>query len=331
MTRHGFPTGVLTKPSTIVVDDVEYQRLSATDIARNHGESRYMMSFIEPFKALFQERGVRIVYVRSTFLIALLALITARELGLKVLYEVSGLWELIYQDREHESHLLKRSTFAELAETLTMSQVDQLVVMNDAVRRIALECGVDEHRIRIAPNAVKIDNFKPLDPPQYDVFTIRYLSSFQDYEGLDDIIDTVSLLRNAGPQVRVRMVGDGLQYNAARTKIVAEGLEEVFELTGRVPHEAVIDQYRRMDVMVYPRRSTGATETITPLKPFEALALAKPIIVSDVEPLAEIVGDNERGLPFASGNVEDSSWQFNDFKTVRNSGNNLGKPEETGL
>ena len=63
--------------------------------------------------------------------------------------------------------------------------------------------------------------------------------------------------------------------------------------------------YQDMDVLVYPRVSTGATETITPLKPFEALSLSKPIIVSDVEPLREIVGANERGLVFVSGNIAD--------------------------
>src|SRR5690625_7195181 len=60
-----------------------------------------------------------------------------------------------------------------------------------------------------------------------------------------------------------------------------------------------------MDVLVYLRITAGATQTITPLKPFEALALAKPIIVSDVEPLREIVGDSERGLVFENGNVQD--------------------------
>src|SRR5699024_12486968 len=61
----------------------------------------------------------------------------------------------------------------------------------------------------------------------------------------------------------------------------------------------------QMDVLVYPRISTVATQTITPLKTFEALPLAKPIIVSDVEPLREIVGDSERGLVFENGNVKD--------------------------
>ncbi|GAA4119656.1 glycosyltransferase [Enteractinococcus coprophilus] len=304
VTRPGFPTGVLTERSTVTIDEVDYQRLPATDVTRNHGEIRYMMSFIEPFKALFKKRGIGIIHVRSTFLIALPALIAARELGLKILYEVSGLWELVYQDREQASHLLKRSPFAELAETLTMTKVDQLVVMNEAVRQIAIDRGVDASKIQVVPNAVNVDSFSPLPPPHNEVFTIGYLGSFQDYEGLEDIIEAVKILRVRGTQVRVRMVGDGLQYNAVRSRIKADGLDEVFELTGRVPHEAVIDQYKMMDVLVYPRRSTGATETITPLKPFEALALAKPIIVSDVAPLAEIAGDNERGLVFRNGDIE---------------------------
>ena len=304
-TRPGFPFGALTEPSVVTVDDVEYQRLPATDITRSHGEIRYMMSFVEPFKALFKKRGIGIIHVRSTFLIALPALIAARELGLKVLYEVSGLWELVYQDREHSSHLLKRSAFAELAETLTMTNVDQLVVMNDAVRQIAIDRGVDLDRIQVAPNAVNVESFTPLPLPNNEVFTIGYLGSFQDYEGLEDIVAAVKILRANGTQVRVRMVGDGLQYHTVRSLIKTEGLEEVFELTGRVPHKAVIDQYLQMDVLVYPRRSTGATETITPLKPFEALALAKPIIVSDVEPLLEITGNNERGLVFRNGDVTD--------------------------
>lgn len=303
VTRPGFPAGALTRHTTEVVDGVEYARLPATKVTRNHGEIQYLSSFIEPFKALFQERGVSRIHIRSTFLIALPALIAARELGLSVLYEVSGLWELVYQDREQPSHLLKRSTFAEQAETLVMTNVDQLVVMNEAVRRIAIERGVDPDKIHLAPNAVNTESFQPLEPPRNDVFTVGYLGSFQDYEGLHDLVDAAKLLYAQDIPVRFLLVGDGLQLNPVKSYIHAKGLDEIFELTGRIPHDEVIGQYQRMDLLVYPRRSTGATETITPLKPFEALALAKPIIVSDVHPLVEIAGDNERALIFENGNV----------------------------
>src|SRR5699024_8315709 len=189
VTRPGFPAGALTVDSTVIVNDIRYRRLPATSVTRNHGEAQYMTSFIEPFKALFQQQGIGTVHLRSTFLIALPALIAARELGLNVLYEVSGLWELVYQDREEAAHLMKRAPFAELAETVTMRNVDQLVVMNDAVRQIALDRGVAADKISVAHNAVDIESFAPMEPPKNPVFTIGYLGSFQDYEGLDDIVD----------------------------------------------------------------------------------------------------------------------------------------------
>lgn len=305
VTRPGFPAGPLTEASTVVVDDVDYRRLPSTGVSRSHGEIQYMMSFIEPFKKLFVEQGIGTVHTRSTFLIALPALIAARQLGLKVLYEVSGLWELVYQDREQSSHLLKRSPFAELAETITMTRADQVVVMNEAVCQIALDRGVDAERIHIAHNAVDVENFTPMQPAKNKTFTIGYLGSFADYEGLDDIVDVVHELVAQEVAVQALLVGDGLRFNHVRSRIINEGLDKYFTLTGRVPHEEVMTQYQRMDVLVYPRLSSGATETITPLKPFEALALAKPIIVSDVQPLREIVGDNDRGLMFESGNVGD--------------------------
>src|SRR5699024_1968282 len=276
-----------------------------TGITRSHGELQYMLSFIEPFKRYFQYKDIGLVHVRSTFLIALPALIAARQLGLKVLYEVSGLWELVYQDRETHAHLLKRSPFAELAETLTMTRADQVVVMNEAVYNIAIDRGVSPDRLHIAHNAVNTENFTPVGPPNNSEFTVGYLGSFADYEGLDDIVDVVHELRKQGFPIHVLMVGDGLRFNHIRSRIINEGLENCFTLPGRVAHEEVKEYYQQMDVLVYTRIATGDTQTITPLKPFEALAVAKPIIVSDVQPLREIVGDNKRGLIFENGNVQD--------------------------
>lgn len=305
VTRPGFPYEGVTAAETTVVDGVEYSRLAYTGVHRQQGEAQYMMSFIRPFKALFKERGIGVVHLRSTYLVALPALIAARELGLRVIYEVSGLWELVFKDREKESHILKRSRFAELAETRTMHGADQLVVMNDRVREIAIGRGIEANQVLIASNAVDVNYFTPLPPPNNAVFTVGYLGSFQDYEGLDDLVEAVKILKEKEIHVKVLLVGDGPRYRSLRLRLDNEGLSDIVHLVGRVPHSAVKDYYRQMDIVVYPRRSTGATETITPLKPFEALALAKPIIVSSVYPLKEIVGGDERGIVFEQGNAED--------------------------
>src|SRR5690625_1378370 len=223
-----------------------------------------MMSFVEPFKDLFAQLGIGIVHVRSTFLIALPVLIAARQLGLKVLYEVSGLWELVYQDREKPSHLLKRAPFAELAETLTMTNVDQLVVMNDTVRQIAIDRGVATAQIHVAHNAVDVGLFKPQKPPRNETFTLGYVGSFQDYKGDEDIVGVVKILKGQGITVRALVGGDGVRRPAIQARISQEGLSAEYALPGRVHHRKVIAYYDKMDVLVYPRRSTGATESITP-------------------------------------------------------------------
>src|SRR5699024_8306921 len=70
------------------------------------------------------------------------------------------------------------------------------------------------------------------------------------------------------------------------------------------PHEEVADLYSVIDVCAYPRLLTPATRAVSPLKPFEAMAAKKSVIVSDVPALAEIAGYGERGLVVPSGDVE---------------------------
>lgn len=325
VTRPGFPDSSQTETSTDVVDNVEYLRIPATRVSRESGEIQHMLSFVEPFERVFEAKGAGIIHIRSTYLIALPAIIAARRLGLKVLYEVSGLWDLVYQDNEDATQPLKRSSFPVLAESLVMSNANYVVVMNEALRKIAVDRGAAPDAISIAHNAVDTTAFQPLEAPRNSKFTIGYLGSFVSYEGIGRLIDVVKLLAEQDVRVRLLAVGDGIRRKPLLQKIQDEDLTGLIDMPGRVPHEEVIDYYKQMDVIVYPRVSTGTTEAITPLKPFEALALEKPIIVSDVAPLHEIVGSNERGLVFENGSVLDLAGKIQQLVADPELGKRLAK------
>jgi glycosyltransferase involved in cell wall biosynthesis len=72
--------------------------------------------------------------------------------------------------------------------------------------------------------------------------------------------------------------------------------------TGRVPHSEVKGLYTIADVVCYPRRLTLTTALTTPLKPLEAMAMARAVVVSDVPPMQELVQHNSTGFHFAAGN-----------------------------
>ena len=56
--------------------------------------------------------------------------------------------------------------------------------------------------------------------------------------------------------------------------------------------------YALLDAFVVPRRNERAARLVTPLKPFEAMAMARPMVVADLPALTEVAPDGERSLAY---------------------------------
>ena len=74
--------------------------------------------------------------------------------------------------------------------------------------------------------------------------------------------------------------------------------------TGRVPHEDVQAYYSLIDLFVVPRRPVSVCHLVTPLKPFEALACGRTLVLSDVDALREIARDSGSAALFTAGDPE---------------------------
>ena len=71
-----------------------------------------------------------------------------------------------------------------------------------------------------------------------------------------------------------------------------------------MPHDEVEDYYSLVDIAPFPRKPWRVCELVSPLKPFEAMALEKVVVVSSTRALKEIVDHERTGLVFEKGNVE---------------------------
>jgi glycosyltransferase involved in cell wall biosynthesis len=71
-----------------------------------------------------------------------------------------------------------------------------------------------------------------------------------------------------------------------------------------VRHDQIQDYYALLDVFVVPRAPERAARLVTPLKPYEAMAMGVPCIVSALPALLEITGDGARGLSFPAEDAE---------------------------
>src|SRR5262249_16430125 len=131
--------------------------------------------------------------------------------------------------------------------------------------------------------------------------------SFYRYEGLRFLIDAIPLLTERLPGTKVILVGGGYEESSIREK--AKLYRNTVILTGQIPHECIRDFYSIIDVFVCPRERIRLTDLVTPLKPLEAMSMAKMVLASDVGGHRELIQHDKTGLLFQAENEHDFLMQ----------------------
>jgi glycosyltransferase involved in cell wall biosynthesis len=198
------------------------------------------------------------------------------------------------------------------AETRAMQQADHVITIAEAMRTEIIERGVDPGRITVIPNGVDADLFRPepKDPglvSRYGLegaFTFGYVSNLDHpRENQELLIDATKVLQQRGRRVRCLIVGDGRRREELESYARHAGVGGGVRFTGRVPHDEVSAHYAALDAFVVPRKDERAARMVTPLKPYEALAMERPLVVADLPALVEIAAPEERGLVFREGDA----------------------------
>lgn len=317
-TRPGFPHDFKpelegqTLPETDEIDGIRYGRLLEGG-RRGSTESEYLLQSADAYERVLRAEKPEVVHAASNYVTALPALIAARRLGLPFIYEIRGFWEITRSSRDNEFENSVRYALMREFEGLVAREADCVYTLTSAMKEELVRRGVEANKITLVHNGVDAGRFVPLEPRRElaerlglpeGVPVIGYVGSFVDYEGLDDLMRAAGSLKRRGIDYRLLMVGDGAVMDELRSLVQAEGIEDRVVLTGRVPHEEVEAYYSLVDICPFPRKPWEVCEMVSPLKPFEAMAMQKVVVVSSTHALCEIVADGETGLVFEKGNVD---------------------------
>jgi glycosyltransferase involved in cell wall biosynthesis len=188
-----------------------------------------------------------------------------------------------------------------------MTRSDRVVTLSEGMRDELVARGVPPAKIAIVPNAVDVDLFVPVERDvalaadlgiAADEVVLGYISSLTHYEGVSYLLEAIARLAADGHPVRGLIVGDGPEYAALVAHAARLGLADRVLFTGRVPHEDVLRYYGLIDIFVIPRTADRVSQLVTPLKPLEAMATGRVVVVSGVDALREMVVAGETGLVF---------------------------------
>jgi glycosyltransferase involved in cell wall biosynthesis len=169
---------------------------------------------------------------------------------------------------------------------------------------------------------------------------VGYVGSFNSYEGLEDLVRAAAGLRRKGLDLALLLVGgSGVSgmvpsaegapcpvANSLRRLAEELGVSDRLVMPGRVRAEDAPAYYAAMDLIVIPRKSMEVTEIVPPLKPLEALAAGKTVLLSDVAPLKELATKEPRFHCFEKGNLESLIRKMEHLLTAGIPGSNTKSP-----
>lgn len=325
VTRLGYPydmpgmADVPDLPPHEQVGEVTYHHLlTGRQIEKKNPMFDYTERYMNALLPLARAERPAILHGASNHWNGLAAIKTARALGIRSVYEVRGLWEVTRGSRDPAWGRSDQYAYIARMEADAAKAADRVIAITSALREELIERGVEAEKIALVPNGVDTERFTPM--PRDEALAERlgvtgktvigYVGTVVDYEGLNLLADAAKELKRSREDFHVLVVGDGAALPELRAQVAADGTEDVITFVGRVPHEEVERYYSIVDITPFPRLPLPVCEMVSPLKPFEAMAMGKAVVASDVAALAEIVAPGERGLLHEKGSAESLAEQL---------------------
>jgi colanic acid biosynthesis glycosyl transferase WcaI len=195
--------------------------------------------------------------------------------------------------------------FSEWLEWSTYLRARLVWVVTEGIRDRLIERGLDPKRILFLTNGVDADTFHPMPKTQArtmlgwdDHYTVLYAGTHGLSHGLTTILDAAERLQYHS-DIRIVMVGDGAEKAALVQEAQQRNLNNITFLDP-YPHELVPTLLCAADACLVHVRDLPVFEGMLPIKMFEAMACARPILLGiggEARKLAEQEADAALHVP----------------------------------
>jgi len=176
-----------------------------------------------------------------------------------------------------------------------------------SLERLKKHYGIDEGKVRIVPNGVDIEKFKPTTDAvsakrQFGLGAgpcVLFVGSLIPRKGLPFLVEAAKKIVRDLADVTFLIVGEGPLRTQLENNLKSSKLSGNFRFLGNLKEDVLSVLYGCADVFVLPSIQEGQGIVL-----LEAQACGKPVVAFDIGGVCEAVQNGTTGLLVERGNID---------------------------
>jgi len=268
-------------------------------VARALGHLWNNVAVEEALRDVLSEGRADMLYERySPFGVA--GSLIAPRFGIPHVLEVNA--PLAWEGKEYRKQALDEAAF--FIERAALDAASLVLAVSRELEEALVSAGADPSKVRVLPNGVDIDLFRPDGASRRGgldgKIVVGFVGSLKRWHGIDVLAAAFRKVAS-DPRLHLLVLGSGP---------VAKEIDQLaFELPGRVtrveavPHQAVPEYLRAMDLAVAPYPALERFY-FSPLKVLEYMAAGRAIIAARIGQVSDLLRHEETGILIEPGDPD---------------------------
>ncbi len=259
------------------------------------GYRNKLLRYLSYFYLLFKHSSqVDVIYAMGPVNAGLPALVAAKIRGKRLVVKVVGdyAWEQgaqrfgvkdLIDEFQKRRDYKKPVMFLKFIQSLVSAKADKVIVPSKYLKSMVRGWGVERGNIEVVYNAVDVKEVKKFDKLDDEKWIVS-VGRLTPWKGMDTLIKLMPEWREVFPNLKLKIISAGPEYDNLLVLIRELGLERAVELTGSLPYEKTVSYIKSGDVFVLNSAYEGLSHVI-----LEALACKRPVAVSSSGGNTELV------------------------------------------
>lgn len=270
-----------------------------TGVFRQIRKAIRFFSFTVSIYKIAKKEKIDLLHAHAMFFCAFSSKIVSFLLKKPLLYEVRSLWEERYKGKNFFLNII--FGVITFIETSAMFFSNEVIAINKNLKyELKSRFLLRKKEIHIVENAVNLKRISINKSNRIDK-VFAYIGTISPIEGLELLVNVFKNLHSRGIKNKLVFYGDGVMLS--ELKILAKG-DDLIEFKGSFLQDNIAKVYSEIDIVINPRKKSFLTDSVTPLKPLEAMGYKKLIMASNIGGMREIIDHNSTGILFEPNSVE---------------------------